>query len=130
MNPTVFLLSLGVAIAAPWLLLHSMIPALRRAAAAHPCSASEGLQFWLVTLRWLAMLGTLTLVLAFGEFRAGADLLDVLRRTLGLVAAGLFISLALMARVFWRAIRHGMQEQERRQWLRELRTTLPHANEA
>lgn len=129
MNPTAFLLSLGIAIAAPWLLLHYMVPALRRAATAHPCSANEGLDFWLVTLHWLAILGTLTLVLGFGEFRASADLLDVLRRTLWLVTAGLFISLAIMSRVFWRAIRHHMQEQERRQWLRDLRTSRPHAGE-
>lgn len=122
MNPTAFLLSLGVAIAAPLLVLHYLVPALRRAAASASCDAAEGLDFWLAALRWLAVLGTLMLVLSFGEFRDGADLLAVLRRTLWLVAAGLFASVALMARVVWNTIRERALKLERQQLLLQQRT--------
>lgn len=123
MNPTAFLLSLGVAIAAPLIVLHYLVPGLRRAAAsADACEAGESLDFWLAALRWLAILGTVMLVLSFGEFRDGADLLAVLRRTLWLVAAGLFVSVAVMARTVW----HTLDARERqRQQERMLRASLP-----
>jgi len=104
MNPTAFLMSLGVAVTAPLIVLHYLIPALRRAASHAPCSASDSLGFWLAALRWLAVLGTLILVLSFGEFREGVDLLSVLRRTLWLVSAGLFLSIAVMAHAVWRTL--------------------------
>lgn len=123
MNPTAFLLSLGVAIAAPLAVLHYLVPALRRASAtADPCEAGGSLDFWLAALRWLAILGTVMLVLSFGEFREGADLLAVLRRTLWLVAAGLFVSVAVMARAVW----HTLDTRERqRQQEKLLRASLP-----
>lgn len=104
MNPTAFLLSLGVAALAPLLALHYIVPALRKAASAAACGAPEELHFWLTALRWLAVLGTVMLVLSFGEFRDGVDLLAVLRRTLWLVAAGLFVSIAVMAHAVWRTL--------------------------
>lgn len=104
MNATAFLLSLGIAIGAPLVALHYIVPALRRAASSAPCGAGDTLAFWLTALRWLAVLGTLMLVLSFGEFRDGIDLLAVLRRTLWLVAAGLFASIAVMAHAVGRAL--------------------------
>ncbi|RYF06514.1 MAG: hypothetical protein EOO31_09700 [Comamonadaceae bacterium] len=104
MNPTAFLLSLGIATLAPLVALHFLVPALRSAACSAACQAQVGLGFWLSALRWLAVLGTVMLVLSFGEFRDGVDLLAVLRRTLWLVAAGLFASIAVMAHAVWRAM--------------------------
>jgi len=123
MNPTAFLLSLGVAIAAPLIVLHYLVPALRRASAtADACEAGSSLDFWLAALRWLALLGTVMLVLSFGEFREGTDLLTVLRRTLWLVAAGLFVSVAVMSRAVW----HTLEARERqRQQERLLRASVP-----
>jgi hypothetical protein len=65
------------------------------------CDAEGGAEFWVRSAYLLAVSGTLVLQLSFGRFDDGADTVDVLRRTLWLVLAGVFATVAFIASRVW-----------------------------
>ena len=67
------------------------------------CSSDAGAEFWLRSADILAYSGSLMLVLLFGKFGA-ADWVEVLRVTLILTLAGLFITVLFVANGIWRNV--------------------------
>lgn len=65
------------------------------------CDAEGGAEFWIRSAYLLAVSGTVVLQLSFGRFDDGVDPVDLLRRTLWLVLAGVFITVAFIASRVW-----------------------------
>lgn len=104
MNHTLlFLLSLGISAAFPLAAIRWLQPLLLRVLRSL-CDADGSAEFWLRTSQVLAVSGSLVLLLSFGQFDAGTDTVDALRRTLWLSLATTFVSVALVSRNVWRRI--------------------------
>lgn len=69
------------------------------------CDADGGAEFWVRSAYMLAVCGTLLLLLVFGRFDAGVDPVDSLGRTLELSMAGVFVTIAFIARNVWSQVR-------------------------
>jgi hypothetical protein len=100
---TLFLLSLGISALLPLAALRWLQPLLLRVLQGL-CDADGSAEFWLRTTQVLAVTGSLVLLLSFGQFEAGIDTVDALRRTLWLSLAATFVSVALVSRNVWRRI--------------------------
>lgn len=119
MDPVAFVSSVALAVIAPLAAMRYVTPALRRSLRG-VCDQNPGEDFWIFCMQLLAVLGTLLLVLSFGEFRDGVDMLSVLRRTLWLVAAGVFVSVAVVSNMLWSQARRQLQERQRQQMMAAL----------
>ncbi|MEK8031351.1 hypothetical protein AACH06_11030 [Ideonella sp. DXS29W] len=73
------------------------------------CDADGGAEFWIRSAYLLAVTGTVVLQLTFGRFEDGADPVDVLRRTLWLVLAGIFVTVAFIASRVWHQVSQMMR---------------------
>ena len=69
------------------------------------CDAEGGAEFWIRCAYLLAVSGTLLLMLSFGEFDERHSLVDTVRRSLWLVLAGVFVTVALISRNVWTQVR-------------------------
>lgn len=104
MNTTLFLLSLTIAIIGPLLAISYLKPILIKVLQSL-CNAEGGAEFWVRSAYLLAVCGTLLLMLTFGEFREEGSVVDTLRRALWLVFAGVFTTVAMIARQVWGQVR-------------------------
>ena len=104
MSPlTTFTLSLALAGALPIVAVRYLEPILVQVLRGF-CDAKGGAEFWVRTAYLLAVSGTPVLLLSFGRFEVAADPVDVLRRTLWLVLAGVFTTVAFIASKVWRQV--------------------------
>ena len=104
MNTTLFLISLALAVLGPLVAVTYLRPILTRVLRSL-CDADGGAEFWIRSAYLLAVCGTLLLMLSFGEFREGASVVDTLRRALWLVFAGVFTTVAIIAKQVWSQVR-------------------------
>lgn len=104
MNTSLFLLSLLIAITGPLVAISYLKPILIKVLQSL-CPAEGAAEFWVRSAYLLAVCGTLLLMLSFGEFREGANVVDTLRRALWLVFAGVFTSVAMISRQVWAQVR-------------------------
>lgn len=101
MNITLaFLLSLALSISLPMVAVRYLEPILVKVLRGL-CDAEGGAEFWVRSAYLLAVSGTVVLQLSFGRFDAHVEPIDVLRRTLWLVLAGVFITVAFIASRVW-----------------------------
>lgn len=102
---TMEVLNLAVALILPPVVVVAVVGYLRpvlRAVLTELCGSAGAAEFWLRCALSLAMSASWVLTLAFGG--AGGELVDILRRQLLLVAGGVFVSVAWIARGVWRHI--------------------------
>ncbi|MED5618342.1 hypothetical protein [Ideonella sp. BN130291] len=100
MNTSFFLLSLCLPVFGPLLAVTYLRPILIKVLRGF-CDAEGGAEFWVRSAYLLAVCGTLLLWLSFGFFDSGVDPLVALRRTLWLVLAGVFATVAFIATKVW-----------------------------
>lgn len=108
MNISLFLVSLFIAVAGPVIAVSYLRPILVKVLVGL-CSADGGAEFWVRSAYLLAVCGTLLLMLCFGRFDAGDDLLESLRRTLLVVFAGVFGTIAFISRNVWAQVRDALK---------------------
>lgn len=95
-----FVCSLALALSLPVVAVRYLEPILVKVLRGL-CDAEGGAEFWIRSAYLLAVSGTLVLQLSFGRFDAGDDPVDVLRRTLWLALAGVFVTVAFIASRVW-----------------------------
>lgn len=100
---TTFVLSLALAGSLPIVAVRYLEPILVKVLRGI-CDAEGGAEFWVRSAYLLAVSGTLVLLLSFGRFEPLADPVDVLRRTLWLVLAGVFATVAFIASRVWKQV--------------------------
>lgn len=100
MNIVLFALSMILGVLGPVLALSYLRPILRKVLLGL-CDAEGGADFWLRSAYALATCGTLLLLLTFGRFDAGIDVVHSLRATLWLVMAGVFGTIAFVVHNVW-----------------------------
>ena len=104
MNPlTTFTLSLALAGTLPIVAVRYLEPILVKVLRGL-CDAEGGAEFWVRSAYLLAVSGTLVLLLSFGRFEDSVDPVDALRRTLWLVLAGVFATVAFIASKVWKQV--------------------------
>ncbi|PJK08662.1 hypothetical protein CO614_09140 [Lysobacteraceae bacterium NML120232] len=111
MNLSLFLLSIAIALIAPLIAVRHLRPILVRVLTSLCHDEPNAAEFWVRSAYLLAVSGTLILMLLFGNFSAGASLLEVLHRALLLVCAGVFITIAMIARNIWKQVIARMRTQ-------------------
>lgn len=104
MSPlTTFTLSLVLAGTLPIVAVRYLEPILVKVLRGF-CDAEGGAEFWVRSAYLLAVSGTLVLLLSFGRFEDSVDPVDALRRTLWLVLAGVFATVAFIASKVWKQV--------------------------
>ena len=103
MSLNFFLLSLALTLAIVGAALFYLRGITRRVLT-EMCHGEAGAEFWLRTADVLALTGSLLLVLAFGGTLPDASFVTQLRLVLGLAAAGIFITVVLVASNVWRSV--------------------------
>ena len=104
MSPlTTFTLSLVLAGTLPIVAVRYLEPILVKVLRGF-CDAEGGAEFWVRSAYLLAVSGTLVLLLSFGHFEGSVDPVDALRRTLWLVLAGVFATVAFIASKVWKQV--------------------------
>lgn len=125
MNLDLFFLSLAIAAAAPLIAVHYMRPLLLRVINSL-CDNAEGAgEFWVRSAYLLAVSGTMILMLMFGDFRSGANPVEMLRMTLLLVFCGVFVTIAFISGNVWRQVGALTRSRRRLEELKELREQTP-----
>ena len=104
MNANLFFLSLLIALVGPVLAIAYLKPILLKVLRML-CDAEGGAEFWIRCAYLLAVSGTLLLMLSFGEFDERHNVVDTVRRSLWLVLAGVFVTVALISRNVWTQVR-------------------------
>ncbi len=104
MNLTLFALALLASIIGPVLAVTYLKPILEKVLTGL-CDASGGAEFWIRCAYLLAVCGSLLLTLTFGLFDERTSAAESLRRTLWLVSAGIFFTVALISRNVWSQVR-------------------------
>jgi quinol-cytochrome oxidoreductase complex cytochrome b subunit len=104
MNASLFFLSLLIALVGPIVAIAYLKPILLKVLRML-CDAEGGAEFWIRCAYLLAVSGTLLLMLSFGEFDDRHSLVDTVRRSLWLVLAGVFVTVALISRNVWTQVR-------------------------
>ena len=104
MNANLFFLSLLIALVGPIVAIAYLKPILLKVLRML-CDAEGGAEFWIRCAYLLAVSGTLLLMLSFGEFDERHSLVDTVRRSLWLVLAGVFVTVALISRNVWTQVR-------------------------
>lgn len=110
MNANLFFLSLLIALVGPIIAITYLRPILYKVLRML-CDADGGAEFWIRCAYLLAVSGTLLLMLTFGEFSNRHDVVDTVRRSLWLVLAGVFLTVALIARNVWTQVRQWIAAQ-------------------
>jgi len=104
MNTYLFVTAMIVGVTGPILAVSYMRPILVKVLVGL-CNADGGAEFWVRSAYLLAVCGTLLLLLAFGRFESSVDPVDSLSRTLELTMAGVFVTIAFIARNVWSQVR-------------------------
>lgn len=104
MNTSLFLLALSIAVLGPIVAISYLRPILHKVMVGL-CDAQGGAEFWIRCAYLLAVSGTLLLMLSFGQFDHGSNIVDSIRRSLWLVFMGVFVSVAIISRNVWSQVR-------------------------
>ncbi|MFM9879178.1 MAG: hypothetical protein ACKVOO_02045 [Burkholderiaceae bacterium] len=110
MKTQLFFLSLLIAVIGPIIAISYLKPILKKVLGLL-CDADGGAEFWVRSAYLLAVSGTLLLMLSFGQFDEQHNLVDVVRRSLWLVLAGVFATVAIISRNVWAQVRHMLAVQ-------------------
>ena len=105
MSTSLFFLSLALGVAGPIVAIRYLRPILVKVLVGL-CDADGGAEFWVRSAYLLAVSGTELLMLTFGLFDAQSDLVNSLQRDLWLVMAGVFVTIAFIARNVWSQVRN------------------------
>jgi len=115
MNPhldaTLFFVSLWIALVGPIVAITYLKPILYKVLRML-CDADGGAEFWIRCAYLLAVSGTLLLMLSFGEFSDRSSAIDAMRRSLWLVMAGVFATVAIISRNVWTQVRQWIAAKE------------------
>ena len=112
MNAYVFGLCVAIGVVAPVLAITYIRPILIRVLRTVCDGEDSGAEFWVRCAYVLAVCGTLLLVLSFGEFSEHVGLVEVLRRSLILVFAGVFATVAFISRNVWSGVQRTLLDRE------------------
>jgi quinol-cytochrome oxidoreductase complex cytochrome b subunit len=110
MNANLFFISLLIALVGPVIAIAYLKPILYKVLRML-CDADGGAEFWIRCAYLLAVSGTLLLMLTFGEFSDRHDVVDTVRRSLWLVLAGVFLTVAIISRNVWTQVRQWIAAQ-------------------
>lgn len=110
MKENLFFLSLLIAVVGPIIAISYLKPILKKVLGLL-CDADGGAEFWVRSAYLLAVSGTLLLMLSFGQFDEQRSVVDVVRRSLWLVLAGVFATVAIIARNVWAQVRNMLAVQ-------------------
>ncbi len=110
MNAKLFFVSLLIALVGPIIAISYLRPILYKVLRML-CDAEGGAEFWIRCAYLLAVSGTLLLMLSFGEFKDSHDIVDTVRRSLWLVLAGVFLTVAIISRNVWTQVRQWVTAQ-------------------
>lgn len=111
MSANLFFVSLLIALVGPVVAITYLKPILYKVLRML-CDADGGAEFWIRCAYLLAVSGTLLLMLTFGEFNDRSSVIDTVRRSLWLVLAGVFVTVAIISRNVWMQVRQWMAAQE------------------
>jgi hypothetical protein len=111
LDATLFFVSLLVAVVGPIVAISYLKPILYKVLRML-CDADGGAEFWIRCAYLLAVSGTLLLTLSFGEFSDRSSAIDAMRRSLWLVMAGVFATVAIISRNVWTQVRQWMATKE------------------
>lgn len=124
MNANLFFVSLLIALVGPVIAITYLRPILYKVLRML-CDADGGAEFWIRCAYLLAVSGTLLLMLTFGEFSDRHDVVDTVRRSLWLVLAGVFLTVAIISRNVWTQVRQWLAAQERATHMQDALATAP-----
>lgn len=111
LDATLFFVSLLVAVIGPIVAISYLQPILYKVLRML-CDADGGAEFWIRCAYLLAVSGTLLLTLSFGEFSDRNSAIDAMRRSLWLVMAGVFATVAIISRNVWTQVRQWIAAKE------------------
>lgn len=111
LDATLFFVSLLVAVVGPIVAISYLKPILYKVLRML-CDADGGAEFWIRCAYLLAVSGTLLLMLSFGEFTDRNSAIDAMRRSLWLVMAGVFATVAIISRNVWMQVRQWIAARE------------------
>jgi hypothetical protein len=130
MNPnldaTLFFVSLMIAVIGPAVAITYLKPILNKVLRLL-CDADGGAEFWIRCAYLLAVSGTLLLMLSFGEFSDRSSAIDAMRRSLWLVMAGVFATVAIISRNVWTQVRQWIAAKELAAHVQSARPSTPAA---
>ena len=111
MSANLFFVSLLIALVGPVIAIAYLKPILYKVLRML-CDADGGAEFWIRCAYLLAVSGTLLLMLTFGEFNDHNSVIDTVRRSLWLVLAGVFVTVAIISRNVWMQVRQWLAAKE------------------
>ena len=111
MSANLFFVSLLIALVGPVIAIAYLKPILYKVLRML-CDADGGAEFWIRCAYLLAVSGTLLLMLTFGEFNDRSSVIDTVRRSLWLVLAGVFVTVAIISRNVWMQVRQWLAAKE------------------
>lgn len=126
LDATLFFVSLLVAVVGPIVAITYLKPILYKVLRML-CDADGGAEFWIRCAYLLAVSGTLLLTLSFGEFSDRSSAIDAMRRSLWLVMAGVFATVAIISRNVWTQVRQWMAAKELAAHVRSAQPAAPPA---
>jgi hypothetical protein len=129
LDATLFFVSLLVAVVGPIVAISYLQPILYKVLRML-CDADGGAEFWIRCAYLLAVSGTLLLTLSFGEFSDRSSAIDAMRRSLWLVMAGVFATVAIISRNVWTQVRQWIAAKELAAHVQSARPTAPAAPSA
>ena len=103
MELQILFLSLFVSIVLPLLVL-SYLRKVLYSIMTSVCGQADAADFWYRCVLILAVTGSVVLVIGFVPTHAGASWLLVIRSTLILTAAGIFVAVAIVAKSIWSTV--------------------------
>jgi len=129
LDANLFVLSLLIALAGPIVAIAYLKPILYKVLRLL-CDADGGAEFWIRCAYLLAVSGTLLLMLSFGEFSDRSTAIDAMRRSLWLVMAGVFSTVAIIARNVWTQVRQWIAAQNLAAHVQSAQPAAPAATDA
>jgi hypothetical protein len=129
LNANLFFVSLLIALVGPIIAITYLKPILYKVLRLL-CDADGGAEFWIRCAYLLAVSGTLLLMLGFGEFSDRSSVIDAVRRSLSLVMAGVFFTVAIISRNVWMQVRQWVAAKELAAPVQSARPAAPAAQVA
>lgn len=129
MSAKLFFVSLLIALVGPVIAISYLKPILYKVLRML-CDADGGAEFWIRCAYLLAVSGTLLLMLSFGEFNEHSSVVDTVRRSLWLVLAGVFVTVAIISRNVWTQVRQWLAAKELATHVQDARIAKPVGDES
>lgn len=129
MSANLFFVSLLIALVGPVIAISYLKPILYKVLRML-CDADGGAEFWIRCAYLLAVSGTLLLMLSFGEFNEHSSVIDTVRRSLWLVLAGVFVTVAIISRNVWTQVRQWLAAKELAAHVQDARIAKPVSDES